>query len=447
MSEWPETTLGSCVELTKGVTYTAADYAEKGQGHPFLTIKCVKKGGGYKEEGLKYYKGPFKNEQVVKLGSLLMALTDLTRGGDIIGSPFRVPELGESVVLPSMDLAALKVLDQTTNLSFLAYRLMLEDAHRYMLARSAGTTVLHLDSISALKFRFQRPDLRTQKHISEILSTVDEAIEQTEALIAKTQQIKAGLMHDLFTRGVTPDGQLRPPREEAPQLYKESSLGWIPKEWEAEKLGDILERYGGYLQTGPFGSQLHAHEYQTEGVPVVMPQDIERGLITTSQIARIAENRAQVLGRHRMKAGDIVIARRGDLSRAAAISDSELGWVCGTGCFLLRLGHSALMTEFASYCYRQDFVQRQIAARAVGTTMPSLNNAVMAQLRFPFCDEDEQFRTIERVQSVENEQLAHHVSLNAYRSVKAGLMGDLLSNRVHVSIAASEPEYEVVTNG
>ena len=77
-----------------------------------------------------------------------------------------------------------------------------------------------------------------QQRIAEILTTVDEAIEQTEALIAKTQQIKAGLMHDLFTRGVTPDGQLRPPRSEAPQLYKESPLGWIPKEWDSRLLDD-----------------------------------------------------------------------------------------------------------------------------------------------------------------------------------------------------------------
>ena len=70
-----------------------------------------------------------------------------------------------------------------------------------------------------------------QRRISEILSTVDEAIEQTEALIAKYQQVKAGLMHDLFTRGVSPDGRLRPTYKQAPHLYKESPLGWIPKEW------------------------------------------------------------------------------------------------------------------------------------------------------------------------------------------------------------------------
>lgn len=98
-----------------------------------------------------------------------------------------------------------------------------------------------------------------QRRIAEILSTVDEAIEQTERLIAKQQQIKAGLMHDLFTRGVWTDasiqrareigspaaatakvGQLRPPRDTAPELYKESALGWIPKDWEVKSLSELV---------------------------------------------------------------------------------------------------------------------------------------------------------------------------------------------------------------
>src|SRR3546814_8115859 len=63
--------------------------------------------------------------------------------------------------------------------------------------------------------RVTAPDEEAQARVTEVLAAVDDAIAQTEALIAKTQQIKAGLMHDLFTRGVTADGQLRPPREQA----------------------------------------------------------------------------------------------------------------------------------------------------------------------------------------------------------------------------------------
>ena len=61
---------------------------------------------------------------------------------------------------------------------------------------------------------------------------MDDLIERTEALIAKYRAIKQGLMHDLLTRGVDASGRLRPPREEAPGLYRESAVGWVPREWE-----------------------------------------------------------------------------------------------------------------------------------------------------------------------------------------------------------------------
>ncbi len=79
-----------------------------------------------------------------------------------------------------------------------------------------------------------------------ILSTIDTAIEQTEALIEKYQHIKAGLMHDLFTRGVLPNGQLRPPREQAPELYQETAIGWIPREWQYELLDNLAHRGSGH---------------------------------------------------------------------------------------------------------------------------------------------------------------------------------------------------------
>jgi type I restriction enzyme S subunit len=165
-----------------------------------------------------------------------------------------------------------------------------------------------------------------------------------------------------------------------------------------------------------------------------MPQDINDELIGIGQIARIHEGRAEELARHRMRIGDIVIARRGDLSRAAAISSSEQGWVCGTGCFLLRLGQSTLRPDYAAYVYRQNFIQRQIAATAVGTTMPSLNNSVMEALLFPFCKEDEQLRIVERLKGVEQEIHARSEGLFANRQLKNGLMHDLLTGRVRVQV-------------
>ncbi len=292
--------------------------------------------------------------------------------------------------------------------------------------RRTGTGVPHVpkDLGRILQLRYPKA-ISHQKRIADVLLGVDNAIEKTEALIAKYQQIKAGLMYDLFTRGVLPNGQL-----------------WIPRDWDCEKLGSILLKSGGYLQTGPFGSQLHAEEYQNEGVPVVMPQDINNGLIGTTSIARISHSRAKSLSRHSLKVGDIIIARRGELSRAAATGNTEENWICGTGCFLLRLGKTELNHFFFSHVYRHDLIQRQVAGMQVGTTMPSLNNNVMSRLFFPFPKVVEQNEISNRLDAAENEICALQAHAGKLHQQKLGLMQDLLTGKVPVKCEAENTSME-----
>ena len=97
-----------------------------------------------------------------------------------------------------------------------------------------GSTFLEVSKRDTEAFEVDLPPLPEQRKIARILSTVDDLIERTEALIAKYRAIKQGLMHDLLTRGVDASGRLRPPREEAPGLYRESAVGWVPREWEID---------------------------------------------------------------------------------------------------------------------------------------------------------------------------------------------------------------------
>jgi len=72
------------------------------------------------------------------------------------------------------------------------------------------------------------PPIAEQAKIAQILDTLDTTIRQTEAIIAKLKQVKQGLLHDLLTRGIDANGELRPPQSEAPHLYRASPLGLIP---------------------------------------------------------------------------------------------------------------------------------------------------------------------------------------------------------------------------
>ena len=107
---------------------------------------------------------------------------------------------------------------------------------------------------------------------------------------------------------------------------------------EPEEKTTRCEVLGGLVgvRTGPFGSQLHAADYVQIGVPVVMPRDLADGSISTERVARISPAKAAELSRYRLRAGDIVLARRGEMGRCARVSQRQDGWLCGTGCLRIR---------------------------------------------------------------------------------------------------------------
>lgn len=150
-------------------------------------------------------------------------------------------------------------------------------------------------------------------------------------------------------------------------------------EWTRTTLGALCAEGGGSIQTGPFGSQLHASDYQPSGVPVVMPQDIGDNRVSTGAIARISEADASRLSRHRLRQGDIVYSRRGDLGRRSIIRRNEVGWLCGTGCLKVSLGASSSHSaEFVSLLLGTNEVRGWIQRHAVGATMPNLNTGILS---------------------------------------------------------------------
>ena len=155
--------------------------------------------------------------------------------------------------------------------------------------------------------------------------------------------------------------------------------------WCETTLGEVCDQVGGIIQTGPFGSQLHESDYSTEGIPVVMPKNIIEGRIATESVARVSPEHVERLSRHKLRSGDIVYGRRGDIGRQALIRPEQDGWMCGTGCLRLSFGESVLNPLYLHYYLRQDDVVSWITNQAVGATMPNLNTGILrtVPVRFP----------------------------------------------------------------
>jgi len=108
-----------------------------------------------------------------------------------------------------------------------------------------------------------------------------------------------------------------------------------------------------------------------------MPKDIIEGRIVTDSVARIASEHVERLSKHKLKPGDIVYGRRGDIGRQALIRKEQEGWLCGTGCLRLSLSATVIEPLFLHYYLRQESVISWISNQAVGATLPNLNTGIL----------------------------------------------------------------------
>jgi len=193
-------------------------------------------------------------------------------------------------------------------------------------------------------------------------------------------------------------------------------------------LGALCAESGGGVQTGPFGSQLHAADYVAVGVPSVMPQNIGDNTISADGIAMISDADAERLSKYRLRTGDIVYSRRGDVEKRAYVRPEHDGWLCGTGCLRVRLGEDAPHdSRFISYQLGTAESRAWIVRHAVGATMPNLNTGILSGVPISAPPMSEQ-QAIAEVLGALDDKIATNVEL---ASTAESLASALFSDAVH----------------
>lgn len=277
------------------------------------------------------------------------------------------------------------------------------------------------------------PPLDEQFKIAEILDTLDAAIRGTEGVVAKLKAMKQGLLHDLLTRGIDANGDLRPPQPEAPHLYKQTPLGWLPKEWAISVMGDVAES----IIDGPFGSNLKtAHYVETPGVRVVRLQNIQDGYFDDTEKAFIRERHAAQLMRHEVLAGDVLIASLGDdghpVGRACLYPDDLAPGINKADCFRFR-GKSQCRNGYAMLFLNGASARRQARGFEQGVTMKRMNLGNLRKVCISLPPPEEQERIETRAAAIDAAQDNALKELDKLRLQKSGLMDDLLTGRKPVT--------------
>ena len=185
-------------------------------------------------------------------------------------------------------------------------------------------------------------------------------------------------------------------REKPPIPAAANELAFELKQgWQAARISQILVE----LQTGPFGSSLHQSDYQKGGIPVINPASIKNERLVPIDSMSVGPATLERLATFKLRAGDIVMARRGEMGRCAVVSKQEDGWLCGTGSLILRLPECVFPRFFVTLI-GSPFVRKYLGGSAVGATMQNLNQSILLSLVIGLPPRDEQHRIVAKVEEL-----------------------------------------------
>lgn len=398
MSDWIATKLGDHIKVLPGFPFQSELFSTE-SGTPLIRIRDL-----LASRLETFYQGACDAQFLVRDGDILIGMD-----GD-----FNVVRWNKGAALLNQRVCAVASASVGLDDGFLYWALgpRIDEIHR----TTPQTTVKHLSTKDLRLIRFDLPPRPEQSAIARILDTLDTQIEKTQTLIAKLEQVKEGLLHDLLTRGVDESGELRPSVEEAPQLYRESALGLIPRGWDAVSLKDTIEDLlsGQHIETQLCNTD-------GRGVPYFTGPTAFSG--ATTVVTSFTEH-PQVM----CKTGDLLITVKGSGCGKAALAAHD-------ACIsrqLMAIRVRGGTEKFWLFVFErfQDALNRQ----ATGGNIPGLSRKQLLELKLslPATHQERQMigRRLESAEALTQQARAEQAEL---LSLKSGLMDDLLTGRVRVT--------------
>ena len=205
----------------------------------------------------------------------------------------------------------------------------------------------------------------------------------------------------------------------------------IPKGWVSTELASVVA-----LKTGPFGSSLHQSDYVTNGIPLVNPMHILNGRIRPSADVTVTLENVARLSEFRLKKGDLVLARRGEMGRCAVVKEKEAGWLCGTGSLIVRPELRLLAPDFLQGFLSSASSVKYLLEASVGSTMPNLNQQHLLGMRLRLPPRAEQTRIVAKLEELLSDLDAGVAELKAAQKKLAQYRQSLLKAAVEGALTA-----------
>lgn len=397
----------------------------KETGFPFVNIRCIEN-GSINKETCQFISGDIANS-VYKHFQLeeddLIVSTSGTLGKKAFVKKTDLPLLLNTSIIRFKP-------KNTDNISLYFLNYLLEDySFLYDLySQSTGSAQVNVGPSHLKKLFIKIPkSITEQQSIANILTKTDQAIANTEALIAKYTHIKTGLMQDLLTKGIDENGNIR---TEQTHVFKDSPLGRIPQEWECLSIKDIAER----LRSGvtPKGG---SDVYEKEGVLLIRSQNVYSYGFKLEDVAYINEEINNRMLGSQLKEFDVLLNITGaSIGRATYVPEgfpraNVNQHVCAIRLKKADVNNAIFLSSYLNSINGQNQIYQNIA----GSNREGINYTQIKEINVPFFNNDFELEKFSEMVIKSNERINSEIkTLSKLQSLKTGLMQDLLTGKVRV---------------
>jgi type I restriction enzyme, S subunit len=247
--------------------------------------------------------------------------------------------------------------------------------------------------------------------------------------------VKAGMMQDLFTRGLTAQGKLRPTRQQAPNQYQNTPIGWIPKEWDCECLEKLLANIPNNIRSGPFGSALLKSQLAEEGIAFLGIDNIHVERFDRGFRRFVDQKTFARLSRYAARAGDVIITIMGTVGRCAVFPDDVGQALSSKHLWTMTFDQDRYLPDLI--CWQLNYapwVKAWFRRETQGGIMDAIQSKTLRNLRLPVPKLHEQLEIYKRYTTVSTKLDNEQEVLEKLRQQKSGLMQDLLTGKVAVKV-------------
>lgn len=292
------------------------------------------------------------------------------------------------------------------NIDFMVYYLESKDYSRYI----AGSAQPKITQAQCRKFLLPSPDLKEQEKIASILSTVDEQIDNVDALIEKNKELKKGLMQTLLTKGI---GHTR---------FKKTEIGEIPEEWEVKKIIDIATTTSG-------GTPSRAKkEYYENGIyPWVKTGELYNKYISETE-EYITEDALKKSSAKLVQEGAVIIAMYG--ATIGKLSIAKRSVTTNQACCSIICNDNICYNEYLYY--RLDFEKENIINLGAGGAQPNISQDIIKSYKLAIPSIVEQQRIALILSEIDEKIDEYENKKQKLEELKKGLMQQLLTGKIRV---------------